>query len=88
LFHYRDTDSNKVYLVNVRRAISDRKVHAYHRVFVVWGRKPLDGEITLVAEAQTKLAEASSNAASPPQLGVTKSKLTSQYESMESPPGV
>jgi cytochrome c556 len=72
--------------VNVRRAISDRKVHAYHRVFVVWGRKPFDGEI--VAEAQTKLAETSSNAASPPQLGVTKSKLTSQYESMESPPGV
>ena len=82
--YYRDTDSKKVYLVNVRRAISDRKVHAYHRVFVVWGRKPFDGEV--VAEAQAKLAETSPNAAPPP--GVTKSTPASQYESMEPPPGV
>ncbi|TVY43962.1 Secondary metabolism regulator [Lachnellula subtilissima] len=34
----------EVYLVNVRKAIQDKRVHAYHKVFVVWGRKPLDGE--------------------------------------------
>ncbi|KAG4440046.1 hypothetical protein IFR05_004496 [Cadophora sp. M221] len=30
----------EVYLVNVRRSISDRNVHAYLKVYVVWGRKP------------------------------------------------
>ncbi|KAF2459535.1 S-adenosyl-L-methionine-dependent methyltransferase [Lineolata rhizophorae] len=30
----------EVYLVNVRKAISDRNVHAYHKIYVVWGRKP------------------------------------------------
>jgi ubiquinone/menaquinone biosynthesis C-methylase UbiE len=30
----------EVYLVNVRKAISDRSVHIYHKVYVVWGRKP------------------------------------------------
>jgi cytochrome c556 len=75
LCYYRDIDLKKVYLVNVRRAISDRKVHAYHRVFVVWGRKPFDDEV--VAEAQTKLAETSSNTAPPTQSGVTKSMPTS-----------
>lgn len=35
----------EVYLVNVRKSISDRSVHAYHKVFVVWGRKPFDHEL-------------------------------------------
>jgi len=35
----------EVYLVDVRRSISDRDVHAYHKVFVVWGRKPFDHEV-------------------------------------------
>jgi ubiquinone/menaquinone biosynthesis C-methylase UbiE len=30
----------EVYLVNVRKSISDRNAHVYHRVYVVWGRKP------------------------------------------------
>ncbi|KAK5276951.1 hypothetical protein LTR16_010468, partial [Cryomyces antarcticus] len=34
----------EVYLVDVRKAISDRSVHAYHKIFVVWGRKPKAGE--------------------------------------------
>ncbi|KAF4614411.1 hypothetical protein G7Y89_g15325 [Cudoniella acicularis] len=34
----------EVYLVNVRKSISDKRVHAYHRVHVVWGRKPFPGE--------------------------------------------
>jgi cytochrome c556 len=86
LCYYRGTDSKKVYLVNVRRAISDRKVHAYHRVFVVWGRKPFDGEV--VAVGQTKLAETTSNAPPLAQSGIMKSMPTSQYESMELPQGV
>ncbi|KAJ5041143.1 uncharacterized protein L3040_005696 [Drepanopeziza brunnea f. sp. 'multigermtubi'] len=36
----------EVYLVNVRSAISDRSVHAYHRAYVVWGRKPLESEVS------------------------------------------
>ncbi|KUJ11875.1 S-adenosyl-L-methionine-dependent methyltransferase [Mollisia scopiformis] len=35
----------EVYLVNTRKSISDRSVHAYHKVFVVWGRKPFDHEV-------------------------------------------
>ncbi|KAL2356158.1 S-adenosyl-L-methionine-dependent methyltransferase, partial [Cryomyces antarcticus] len=35
----------EVYLVDVRKAISDRSVHAYHKIFVVWGRKPKAGEV-------------------------------------------
>jgi len=34
----------EVYLVNIRKAIQDKHIHAYHKVYVVWGRKPLDGE--------------------------------------------
>ncbi|KAI9834988.1 MAG: hypothetical protein M1819_002711 [Sarea resinae] len=30
----------EVYLVGVRRSLMDRSVHAYHKAFVVWGRKP------------------------------------------------
>ena len=34
----------EVYLIGVRKAISDRSVHCYHKVYVVWGRKPETGE--------------------------------------------
>ncbi|KAF1988303.1 putative TAM domain methyltransferase [Aulographum hederae CBS 113979] len=34
----------EVYLVNVRKAIQDRSVHGYQKVYVVWGRKPFPGE--------------------------------------------
>lgn len=34
----------EVYLVNVRQCLSDKNVHAYHKIYVVWGRKPLPGE--------------------------------------------
>jgi len=33
-------DEVEVYLVKVRRAIADKNVHAYHKIYVVWGRKP------------------------------------------------
>jgi hypothetical protein len=35
--------------MNVRKVISDRNIHAYHKVIVVWGRKLLDGEMQLEA---------------------------------------
>ncbi|KAF2278458.1 S-adenosyl-L-methionine-dependent methyltransferase [Westerdykella ornata] len=35
----------EVYLVHVRKALSDRNVHAYHKIYVVWGRKPFDHEL-------------------------------------------
>jgi SAM-dependent methyltransferase len=35
----------QVYLVNVRKAIQDKNVHAYNKVYVVWGRKPYPGEV-------------------------------------------
>ncbi|KAF2084570.1 S-adenosyl-L-methionine-dependent methyltransferase [Saccharata proteae CBS 121410] len=34
----------EVYLIQIRKSISDRSVHAYHKVHVVWGRKPEQGE--------------------------------------------
>jgi hypothetical protein len=30
----------QVYLVNVRKSITDHRVHAYHKYYVVYGRKP------------------------------------------------
>jgi len=39
MFGWNSTEI-EVYLVNVRRAVSDRHVHAYMKVYVVWGRKP------------------------------------------------
>ncbi|RAL65891.1 hypothetical protein DID88_005554 [Monilinia fructigena] len=30
----------EVYLVNVRKSIPNRSVHAYHKIYVVWGGKP------------------------------------------------
>ncbi|KAF2800784.1 S-adenosyl-L-methionine-dependent methyltransferase [Melanomma pulvis-pyrius CBS 109.77] len=38
-------DEIEVYLVHVRKALSDRNVHAYHKIFVVWGRKPEENEL-------------------------------------------
>jgi hypothetical protein len=34
------TLSDQVYLVNVRKSITDHRVHAYHKYYVVYGRKP------------------------------------------------
>lgn len=36
----------ELYLVNVRNAIRDRSVHAYYKIYVVWGRKPDDATRT------------------------------------------
>lgn len=35
----------ELYLVDVRKSLTDRDVHAYHRMYVVWGRKPEVGEV-------------------------------------------
>lgn len=48
----------EVYLVNVRKSVSDRSVHAYHRVFVVWGRKPFEYELKGKEENITSASEA------------------------------
>jgi SAM-dependent methyltransferase len=34
----------EVYLAHLRNSISDKNVHAYYRVYVVWGRKPFPSE--------------------------------------------
>ena len=34
----------EVFLVGVRRAVRERDVHAYHRVYVVWGRRRSEEE--------------------------------------------
>jgi metalloendopeptidase OMA1, mitochondrial len=34
------TLGDQVYLVNVRKSITDHRVHAYHKYYVVYGRKP------------------------------------------------
>ncbi|KFZ10572.1 hypothetical protein V501_05144 [Pseudogymnoascus sp. VKM F-4519 (FW-2642)] len=39
------TDEIELYLVDVRKSLMDRDVHAYHRMYVVWGRKPEVGEV-------------------------------------------
>lgn len=43
----------EVYLVNVRKCLSDKNVHAYHKVYVVWGRKPLPGEKKVASTSTT-----------------------------------
>lgn len=37
-------NAQQVYLVNVRKSIPNRNVHAYNKIYVVWGRKPEEGE--------------------------------------------
>ncbi|KAI9708433.1 MAG: hypothetical protein M1820_003893 [Bogoriella megaspora] len=37
-------DEIEVSLVDARKSLSDRNVHTYSKVFVVWGRKPYPGE--------------------------------------------
>lgn len=39
------TEEIELYLVDVRKSLTDRDVHAYHRMYVVWGRKPEVGEV-------------------------------------------
>lgn len=38
-------EETEVYLVDVRKSLADKSVHAYHRIYVVWGRKPEVGEV-------------------------------------------
>ncbi|KAF2444299.1 S-adenosyl-L-methionine-dependent methyltransferase [Karstenula rhodostoma CBS 690.94] len=38
-------DEIEVFLVNVRKAISNHSVHGYHKIYVVWGRKPHEHEL-------------------------------------------
>ncbi|KAF2144413.1 uncharacterized protein K452DRAFT_316415 [Aplosporella prunicola CBS 121167] len=47
----------EVYLVQVRKAISDRSIHAYHKVYVVWGRKPTADELREKAAAKASHKE-------------------------------
>lgn len=37
----------QVYLVDIRKALVEKppRVHAYHKFYVVWGRKPYPGEV-------------------------------------------
>ncbi|TID13988.1 gb [Venturia nashicola] len=42
-----------VYLAQVRTAIKDKNVHGYHRIFVVWGRKPTREEQAAQAAANS-----------------------------------
>lgn len=46
-------DELEVYLVPVRQAIQDRNVHAYHKFYVVWGRKPTVQEMNARNAAQS-----------------------------------
>ncbi|KFY08459.1 hypothetical protein V492_06211, partial [Pseudogymnoascus sp. VKM F-4246] len=39
------TEEIELYLVDVRKSLADKDVHAYHRIYVVWGRKPEVGEV-------------------------------------------
>ncbi|CAI6338941.1 unnamed protein product [Periconia digitata] len=43
-------DEIEVYLVQVRKALSDRSVHAYNKIYVVYGRKPRTGEVVVPKE--------------------------------------
>ncbi|MCJ1362712.1 hypothetical protein MMC16_001818 [Acarospora aff. strigata] len=44
----------EVFLVGVRKAISQREVHAYNKSYVVWGRKPYPHELAAKATANAK----------------------------------
>lgn len=35
----------EVYLANVRRCLDDKHVHAYNKIYIIWGRKPFPGEV-------------------------------------------
>jgi hypothetical protein len=37
-----DQTTTEVAIVNAKKSIDDRSIHAYHKIYVVWGRKPLD----------------------------------------------
>ncbi|KIW02743.1 uncharacterized protein PV09_05815 [Verruconis gallopava] len=55
----------EVYLVDVRRSIMDRSVHAYHSIYIVYGRKPTLAEQKIIEERKAREAmeaEARSNA--------------------------
>lgn len=51
------TTGDQVYLVNVRKSITDHRVHAYHKYYVVYGRRPeLSPEPSLGALTMTSYA--------------------------------
>ncbi|KAK3985036.1 S-adenosyl-L-methionine-dependent methyltransferase [Cladorrhinum sp. PSN332] len=44
-FLEKSVEEIEVSLVNVRKSLLDRRIHAYHKLFVVYGRKPFDNEM-------------------------------------------
>ncbi|KAI1865800.1 hypothetical protein JX265_002864 [Neoarthrinium moseri] len=52
LHRVRGLNQNQIQmmLVPVRTAISDSRVHAYHKFFIVWGRKPFPNELQTSAQ--------------------------------------
>ncbi|KAL3425566.1 methyltransferase domain-containing protein [Phlyctema vagabunda] len=54
-------DEIEVYLVNVRRSMTDKRVHAYHKFYTVWGRRPFPNEVTQPAANSTTSATSQSN---------------------------
>lgn len=57
-------DGSKVYLINVRKSCDDRNIHAFHKVYVVWGRKP-DIVETSESHSQTPAEPSSRQTPSP-----------------------
>ncbi|CAG8951124.1 hypothetical protein HYFRA_00006522 [Hymenoscyphus fraxineus] len=57
----------EVYLVNVRKSISNKRVHAYNRVFVVWGRKPTEEEMAAKSQPVSTSTHTRQDAAPPAQ---------------------
>lgn len=43
--------------MNVRKSIPNRSVHAYHKIYVVWGRKPEAKEKILSKTPDETLSE-------------------------------
>ncbi|KAK4168861.1 Demethylmenaquinone methyltransferase [Cladorrhinum sp. PSN259] len=44
-FLEKTVEEIEVSLVNVRKSLLDRRIHAYHKLYVVYGRKPFEGEM-------------------------------------------
>lgn len=43
--------------MNVRKSIPNRSVHAYHKIYVVWGKKPEEKECTSNSTPEEKPSE-------------------------------
>lgn len=66
----------------MRKSISNKRVHAYNRIFVVWGRKPTDEEVV----AKKAEAEARSGTAIPSFPSSTRTAATTAAtENIEKP---